>query len=85
MDAGIRPEDMYGIDETQTPPEFAQMCHVIAGKGKGIQYEQGGSTKETITVLATICADGTMLWPNVIFKAKRQLPEWFDNNIANAT
>jgi len=23
---GIRPEDMYGMDETHMPPEFAQMC-----------------------------------------------------------
>jgi len=82
---GIRPEDMYGMDETHMPPEFAQMRRVIAGKGKSIQYEQGGSTKETVTVLVTICADGTTLRPNVIFKAKRLAPEWFDDNIVDAT
>ena len=85
VDAGIQPEDIYGMDETHAPPEFAQMCRVIAGKNKSIQYGQGGSTKETITVLVTICADGTTLRPNVIFKAKRQSPEWFDDNVANAT
>jgi len=60
MTPGIRPEDMYGMDETQMPPEFAQMRWVIAGKGKSIQYEQGGSTWETVTVLVTICVDGSM-------------------------
>ena len=73
------------MDETFTPPEFAQMRRVIAGKGKSIQYEQGGSTKQTTTVLATICADGSALPPNVIFKAARFVPEWFDDNVANAT
>lgn len=82
---GIRPEDMYGMDETHMPPEFAQMRRVIAGKGKSVQYEQGGSSWETITVLATICADGSTLRPNVIFKATRFAPEWFDGNVANAT
>jgi hypothetical protein len=82
---GIWPEDMYGMDETHMPPKFAQMRRVIAGKGKSIQYEQGGSTRETITVLATICADGSALQPNVIFKATRLMPEWFDDNVAHAT
>lgn len=82
---GIRPEDMYGMDETYMPPEFAQMRRVIGAKGKNIQYEQGGSNRETITVLATICADGSALQPNVIFKAKRYSSEWFEDNIADAT
>ena len=81
----IRPEDMYGMDETHMPPEFAQMRRVVAGKGKSTQYEQGGSTRETITVLATICADGSTLQPNIIFKATRISPEWFESNTANAT
>ena len=85
MFPGIRPEDMYGMDETHMPPEFAQMRRVIAGKGKSVQYEQGGSTRETITALVTICADGGTLWPNIIFKATRFAPEWFDDNVANAT
>ena len=82
---GIRPEDMYGMDETHMPPEFAQMRRVIAGKGKSVQYEQGGSIKETITVLVTICADGSTLQPNIIFKAKHYAPEWFEGNVADAT
>lgn len=82
---GIRPEDMYGMDETHMPPEFAQMRRVIAGRGKNLQYEQGGSSRETITVLITICADGSTLRPNVIFKAKRYAPEWFEANVADAT
>ena len=82
---GIQPDDIYGMDETFTPPEFAQMRRVIAGKGKNIQYEQGGSTKQTVTVLATICADGSTLPPNVIFKGTHLMSEWFDGNVANAT
>ena len=82
---GILPEDIYGMDETCMPPEFAQMRRVIAGKGKSVQHEQGGSSRETITVLVTICADGSVLRPNVIFKAKRYAPEWFEGNVADAT
>lgn len=73
------------MDETHMPPEFAQMRRVIAGKGKSVQYEQGGSTRETITALVTTCADGGTLRPNIIFKATRFAPEWFDDNVANAT
>ena len=82
---GIRLEDMYGMDETHMPPEFAQMRRVIAGRGKNVQYEQGGNSRQTITVLVTICADGGVLQPNVIFKAARHSPDWHTNNVANAT
>jgi hypothetical protein len=82
---GIQPEDMYGMDETHMPPEFTQMRQVISGKGKSVQYKQGGSTRQTITILATICANGISLQPNIIFKASRHVPEWFDDNVANAT
>jgi len=32
---GVRPEDMYGMDETHMPPEFAQMQQVISGGSLG--------------------------------------------------
>jgi hypothetical protein len=58
---------------------------VIGAKGKKVQYQQRKGTRENITVLATICANGTALPPAVIFKGKGYLVKWHQDNPAKAS
>lgn len=48
------------------------------------QHLQQGGTKENITVLVTICADGTALPPTIVFKNKELPEDIHHNNIAKA-
>ena len=58
--------------------------HVIGAKGKKGQYQQQKGTCKKITIIATICANGTALPPAVIFKGKGYLVKWHQDNPAKA-
>lgn len=83
----IPPECTYAMDEAGFVPfmEAGFEC-VIGAKGKKIQHKQRGGIRETITVLLTICADGTALSPVVIFKGSGYLVKWLtQDNPAGAS
>lgn len=82
---GIRPEDIYGMDESGFPPALQGTCRVVGARGTKTQHKQGGADRENVTALVTICADGTALEPMISFKGKNLMKRWGDNNIAKAT
>ncbi|EJD39463.1 DDE-domain-containing protein, partial [Auricularia subglabra TFB-10046 SS5] len=51
-----------------------------AGPKKKIQHAQSGSNRELVSVIATICADGTAVTPAVIFQGKNLMSSWVVNN-----
>ncbi|KAI5887752.1 CENP-B protein [Schizophyllum commune H4-8] len=54
-----------------------QREYVIVGrKSKGRAHQQSGGSRENITVIITICADGTALPPTVIFEGKGYQVSW---------
>jgi hypothetical protein len=65
----IEPENIYGLDEVGI-----QACghgkreHVFGPRTKEIPYQQCSGTCKNITVICTICADGSTIPPAVIFK-----------------
>ena len=71
MDVGILPENLYGMDETGCPPLDQGTQKVVGGRGVKTMHKTGGADWENVTALVTICADGTALHSNIIFKAKR--------------
>jgi hypothetical protein len=83
--AGIRPEDLYGMDETGCPPSDQGTERVVGGRGTKTQHKQGGADRENVTALVTICADGTVLCPTIIFKAKKFRAKWAQDNVAGAS
>jgi hypothetical protein len=83
--AGIRPEDLYGMDETGCPPSDQGTERVCGGRGTKTQHKQGGADRENVTAIVTICADGTTLRPTIIFKGQNFMTKWADNNVANAS
>lgn len=83
--AGIRPEDLYGMDETGCPPSDQGTERVCGGRGSKTQHKQGGANRENVTAIVTICADGTTLRPTIIFKGQNFMTKWADDNVAKAS
>ena len=82
-DAGrpIAPECTFAMDKVGFQPNGDEgFERVIGPAGKKIQYKQQKGSRETITVLVTICADGTALPPAVIFKGKAYLVKWLEQD-----
>lgn len=70
VDTGIAPELIYGMDESGFPlGEFGKK-RVVGRRGVKRQHKQGSGDKENVTVLVTICADGTHLRPTIIYKTR---------------
>jgi hypothetical protein len=83
--AGIRSEDLYGMDETGCPPSDQGTERVCGGQGTKTQHKQGGADRENVTVIIMICADGTTLRPTIIFKGQNFMTKWADDNVAKAS
>ena len=83
-DAGIDPDCIYGMDESRFPSANQGKTRVIGARGTKTQHKQGGGDRENVTVLVTICADGTTVKPLIIFKGKNITNRMVQNNVAGA-
>jgi hypothetical protein len=82
----ILPENIYGTDEIGIQTQGGgEREYVFGARQKAAPYQQRSGTRENITVIVTICADGTSTPPAVIFKGKAFQPEWADNNPLKAS
>ncbi|KLO14049.1 DDE-domain-containing protein, partial [Schizopora paradoxa] len=73
------------MDESGFQLSFQTKKRVVGRKGAKIQHKQGASDRENVTVLVTICADGSRLHPTIIFKGANFMTKWSNNNVANAS
>jgi hypothetical protein len=85
IDKGVKEHNIYGMDESGFPPANQGVQRVVGRRGTKVQHKTGSANRENVTVLVTICADGTALQPTIIFKGKRLLKKWGDNNVSNAS
>lgn len=76
---------VYGTDEVGCNPADGRKERVIGARKNGPQYQQRDGVRENITVIETICADGTSTPPAVIFKGQAYQVSWKQNNPANAS
>ncbi|RPD71538.1 CENP-B protein, partial [Lentinus tigrinus ALCF2SS1-7] len=81
----IEPDCIYGSDEVGFSTSLGQKERVIGGKGKTVQHQVRDGNRENITVIPTICADGTAIPPLVIFKGKAFQVKWSQDNPLNAS
>lgn len=82
----IIPDELkYGGDETGLQEGVGQSGKVFGKKGKKTQHQERSGNRENITVMVTICADGSTLEPAVIYKGKGFRTQWKQNNPANAS
>jgi hypothetical protein len=84
-DQDIRPENIYGMDESGFPPSDQGKQRVIGRRGAKIQHRQGGADRENVTAIITICVDGTALRPTIIYKGKNFQQRWGENNVSEAS
>jgi hypothetical protein len=81
----IDPECTWAMDESGFQVNGSKGWErVIGAKGKKIQYQQQAGTRENITVLVTIGANGKALPPAIIYAGKGYLVKWQQDNPANA-
>lgn len=85
-DYAIKQHNLYGSDEIGVQTQGGgERETVFAEQGKGTPYQQRAGTRENITVIVTICADGTSTPPAVIFKGSAYQVKWAQNNPLNAS
>jgi hypothetical protein len=78
----IVPENDYGMDESSVMLGCGAKRRVVgrketkAGKRVKQSHSRRDGNRETVTVVETICADGSVLKPSVIFKGKQFNKAW---------
>ncbi|KIY47076.1 DDE-domain-containing protein, partial [Fistulina hepatica ATCC 64428] len=72
------------MDESSFPHGNLGKEQVIRGCGTKTQHKQGGADCENVTALCIICADGSIIPPQIVYKSKNYQPGWFEVNITNA-
>lgn len=80
VDKGIQPENQYGFDESNFIMGQARKVRVTGRRGAKNTYSQQGGSRQSVTVMVTICADGSALTPTAIFKGTKLLKRWGDVN-----
>lgn len=82
----IEADCIYGMDESGFQPCGSSSGEKVFGAaGQKQQYEQREGSRETITVLACICADGEALPPAVIYKGEDFQVRWKQDNPLDAS
>jgi len=80
----IPDELVYGADETGIQSGIGVTERVVGPAGAKIQHQQRSGNRENITVLPTICTDGTTVTPTVIYKGEAFQTKWLQNNPLDA-
>lgn len=81
----IEEDCVWAADETGIQASAGTKERVVGGAGKKTQHAQGDGNRENITVMVTICADGSSIPPAVIFKGKAFLTKWKQENPTKAS
>ena len=81
----VDPDCIWAADETGIQTGNAVKERVIGAKGKTTQHQTRDGNRENITVIVTICADGSSIPPAVIFKGQSFLVSWQQDNPLGAS
>jgi hypothetical protein len=82
----IKDENLYGADESGIQESLGVKEWVYGDPEKTFQHQKRSGRQENITVIATICADGTAtVPPAVIFKSETFHSSWKQSNPLNAS
>jgi hypothetical protein len=82
----IKEENIYASDEVGIQAQGGgEREYVFGPRTKAVPYQQRSGTRENITTIVTICADGTSTPPAVIFKGNAYQVKWGENNPLNAS
>ncbi|KLO04330.1 hypothetical protein SCHPADRAFT_840746, partial [Schizopora paradoxa] len=81
----IEPDCIFGADETGFLPGRAGSEKVIGKAGKKEQHAKESGNRNLITVMPTICTNGTSIPPLVIFSGIAYLVSWKQDNPLHAS
>ena len=70
------------MDKTGCPPSDQGTQYVCESRGTKTQHKHGGSDHENVMTIVTICANGSMLRPTIIFKGQNFMSKWAANNVS---
>ena len=70
------PEEIYSFDESGFPFGGDGINEHVYGGSEGVQHKQGEANKENVSVMVTICANGTYMTPTTIFKGVHFNSAW---------
>lgn len=76
---------VFAGDETGIQEGIGAKERVFGPVGASVQHQQRSGDRENITVLPTICADGTYLAPTTIFKGDGFQVKWCQENPLKST
>lgn len=80
----IPPENMYNADEKGALMGIGKPVAALFDRSQQTLKHVVDGNRELVTIIETVCADGTALLPSVIFKEKRLDAEWSRDNPGNA-
>ena len=80
----IPKENVYNMDEKGIQLGVGKRVTSIIDRDQKEVYNIEDGNRELVTMIETVCADGSTLPPSAIFKGARINPEWGRTNPANA-
>ena len=72
----IPPKNIYNMDEKGIQLRLGKRVLAFFDHNQKDVHNVEDGNQELVTVIETVCADGTALCPSVIFKVKRRDLEW---------
>lgn len=76
-------ENLYNMNEKGIQLGISVRITAIVDRDQQTVYSLEDGNRELVTIIKTICADGSILHPSVIFQRQWQNPEWGCNNPCN--
>ncbi|VDC07874.1 unnamed protein product [Peniophora sp. CBMAI 1063] len=81
---GIIPSNIYNMDEKGVQLGVANKERALVDRDQATVYKIEQGSKEMVTMIETVCADGSNLPPMAIFKGKTRDMEWGRYNPSGA-
>ena len=80
----IKPSNIYNMDEKGVQLRVGGRTRVLVDRNQRTVHLVENGSWELVTIIETVCADGTALPPSIIFKGARRNLEWGRDNYINA-
>lgn len=80
----IPPENRYNPDEKGVQMGIGARTQVLVDRDQKVVQSTEHGNRDLVTIIETVCADGTSLPPSVIFEGARINMDWGRVNPANA-
>ena len=72
----ILPGNLYNMDEKGIQLGIGARITAMIDRDQKTVYSIEDGNRELVTIIETICADGSILHPSVIFQGQLQNSEW---------